>query len=334
MASLSSLLGKLTESNTVETNLEQGQIFAYTPGTQSSPPHLGHKHWFNECGTAEIEVWGASGSGSMMCCCGIGLPGNPAAYVKKVVRVNSDSYLCFMPGFSCGNASALCYRGCSNASCMTLCTLNASSNNACSCICAQGGMSGQHYCMESCSPMCKYMGCNNCATQIGGSGCGIICNYGSTYNHLAAAYSENAAATSVGTDLVCPGGFSCLTFLNCNMCCLCYAESHVQTSAGIFGPKAQVFSHRYQPNGAMPGDNNGFDNYMRAIAGITKNPTSGAPYQECYNSSSYCGCYEYNGCAVRVPPGIPGYGGATCSGIRDMGGRGGHGGIKIKFNPN
>ena len=335
MASLSSLLGKLTEANTVEDNLQQGQIYAYTQGTQSSPFHIGieFRH-FTACGTAEIEVWGASGSGSKMCCCGIGLPGNPGAYVKKVVKVNPSSFLCFQTGMSCGNASQICMRGCSEATCMQLCTLDASNNNVCSCICSQGGMAGQNYCMESCSPMCRYMSCNNCATEIGGAGCGIMCNYGTTYNHLAAAYSNDPLSTSVGTDLVCPGGFSCMTFMNCNMCCICYAEAHVQTSAGVFGPNPQVFSHKYQPSTNQPQDNNGFDNYMRAIVGMTKSPIMGAMNQECYNSNSYCGCYEYNGCAVRVPPGIPGYGGVTCAGIRDTAGRGGHGGVKIKFIPN
>jgi hypothetical protein len=326
MATLSTLLGKLSESTSVETNLEQGQVYAYTQGTQSSPFHIGieFRH-FTACGTAEIEVWGASGSGSRMCCCGIGLPGNPGAYSKKVVRVNPSSFLCFQTGMSCGNASTLCMRGCSEATCMTLCTLDANNNNTCSCICAQGGMAGQSYCTESCSVMCRYMSCNNCATQIGSAGCGIICNYGTSYSWIPSAY---------GGDINCSGGFSCLTFLACNSCCICYATAHVTTSAGVFSLRPQQFEYKYEPNGDKSQWNNSVDQYFRSLGAMTKSPVTAMPMSKCYSSNQYCGCYEYQGCNVMVAPGIPGHGGTPCSSVRDHGMRGGHGGVKIKFIPN
>jgi hypothetical protein len=89
-----------------------------------------------------------------------------------------------------------------------------------------------------------------------------------------------------------------------------------------------------QPDGSRSQWNNGVDNFFRSLGAMSKSPVTGAPMSKCYGGNHYCGCYEYQGCAVMVAPGIPGYGGVPCAGVRDHAMRGGHGGVKIKFIPN
>lgn len=320
MAQLSDLVGRFRTPQLAEQNLEQGKIYVYYTGTHDAN-FCNMQCWKAPCsGTVVLEAWGASGSGSRMCCCGIGLPGNPGAYARKTFRVNSNSWVCLYPGNACGNASALCFRGCSVATCLTICSTEMST--PCVCICAQGGMAGLSLCLESCSPVTRYAGCNMCYTQIGSTGCGVICNYGTTFNWQPQAY---------GGDYNCGGGFSCLITLNCNACCGCYFTAAVRTAAGVFGDKQQTFYHKFQPNGNESGWSNGVQSYFLALAGMQHTPTMGQPFYECFMGSQYCGCYEYQGCHVMAPTGVPGYGGYTCAGIRDHAMRGGHGAVKIKF---
>ena len=60
-----------------EENLERGEIYSYTPGTDYNNFCQGVCWVAPANGTAVIEIWGAGGSGAKMCCCGFGLPGNP-----------------------------------------------------------------------------------------------------------------------------------------------------------------------------------------------------------------------------------------------------------------
>lgn len=327
MASLSSIITKYSEVDIDEQNLEKGQITLYANGTDTAKFCSGIHHRFQQPGTAIIEVWGASGSGGEMCCCGIGLPGNPGAYAKKTIRVDSSTWMCIDTGFSCGNANTLCFRGCSEPSTVIVCSPNGllvggQGNASCICLCAQGGMGGMHLCMEACSPFTRYAGCNYDTTQVGNNGCGIVCNYGSTYNWLPAAY---------GGDFVRDGTVSCLFVGHCNMCCYDCYKSYIATSAGIWSEEAQVFEHSYPCSDWKPHRNDGFSHYMQQVNGMSRMPTAGSPMWFCYNSSSYCGCYNYQGCQVVVTHGIPGYGGLTCTSITDKGGRGGHGAVKIRF---
>ena len=80
-------------------------------------------------GTVLAELWGAGGSGSKMCCCGGGLPGNAGSYANKAFNVTSGNYTCGCLGKSCGNADGLCNRGCSSNSAM--CWLSSSTKVVC-----------------------------------------------------------------------------------------------------------------------------------------------------------------------------------------------------------
>lgn len=331
MAKLSNILTKYSGAEIEETNLEAGKVFYYTMPTGDGTYFCQGTFWRAPCaGTAEIEVWGASGSGGMMCCCGIGLPGNPGAYAKRTVRVDSSTWI-HSPddhlGIACGNASALCFRGCSSAARIFVCSPNGTltgptGSNTCFCMCVQGGMGGMHLCMENCSPLTRYASCNYCTTQVGSTGCGIVCNYGGTFNFLPNAF---------GGDVNCQGEFSCLFVGNCNKCCTNCFTAYVKTAPGVWGSEPQTIIHQYSCTNWEQMRNNGFHHYISSINGMARSPTHGSPNYTCYDSNQYCGCYEYQGCGVYVTHGIPGYGGNTCSGVRDMGTRGGSGALKIKF---
>ena len=70
MASLTTLLQtKYDFSVGNETNLEKGRIYQYYPGTSRGTNFRCHVCFIApSTGTAEIEVWGAGGSGAKMCC--------------------------------------------------------------------------------------------------------------------------------------------------------------------------------------------------------------------------------------------------------------------------
>ena len=83
--------------------------------------------------------------------------------------------------------------------------------------------------------------------------------------------------------------------------------------------------------GYVPMRSSGFPSYLQSIAGHAKSPTQSQPNFACFSSSNYCGCYEYQGCTPFTSHGIPGYGGKTCTSVRDHGTRGGHGAVRIQF---
>lgn len=334
MASLSNLLGRTNAltSSFDEQNLEKGRIFMYTTGSQSAN-FCSNIHWRAPGrGTAVVEIWGAAGSGGKMCCCGAGLPGNPGAYAKKTVKVDADTWFCFDTGMSCGNASALCMRGCSEGTCLYMCSPNgllSGGDGFCLCMCAEGGMGGANYC--NCSgaayaPICRFIGCNYCVTNT--NSCGVACNYGSTYNWLPTAYGGDVNWSPSEPDTC---RFSKLEINHCNMCCYDCYKATIVVPPGIWGPEEQRIEHFYACTDWRQMRNEGFYHYFQQINAMARSPIMSAPMMMCNNSIQYCGCYEYQGCHPVVSMAIPGYGGMTCTSVRDHAGRGGHGGVKIRF---
>jgi len=118
-----------------EDNIQQGRIWVYTPSTFYTNFCTGFCWVAPGTGTAVIEIWGAGGSGARMCCCGGGLPGNAGAYSRRTISVCAGKTVCGGVGMSCGNADAICFRGCSDST--GLCWQGAAGANGC--MCAQGG---------------------------------------------------------------------------------------------------------------------------------------------------------------------------------------------------
>ena len=69
MASLKSLLGSKNFTSD-ELNLEQGKIWVYDNASMYGRLCNGFCWIAPGSGTAQIDSWGAGGSGARMCCCG------------------------------------------------------------------------------------------------------------------------------------------------------------------------------------------------------------------------------------------------------------------------
>lgn len=269
-------------------------------------------------GYAVVEIWGASGSGGMMCCCAAsGIPGNPGAYSKKIIPVCSGTYVCGWAGCAT-EANALCYPGRGN--CSVACIFNSGANGT---MIATAGFGGMQLCTTSTPQWCCFAICNFCRTNTG-AGCGIVCNIG----------GPNAAvqATASGGDLNINGGVSCTYFWTCFNCCTPGYEHTVAMSPGIWSTTSSPcvrFNRNTAPtNFGYCGAHNGAIDQSTAIrnfAGIIPQ------YYSCWNGAHRdCSCYEFTGCWFNAA-GIPGISGVPCAGVRSMGVRGGHGAVKITF---
>lgn len=336
MAALSDIIKKRQQAPDLGRNgLEQGKIFVYQTSTQET------QYW-NNCfcwsapgnGTAVIEIWGASGSSAKQCCCASGTPGNPGAYAKKTVCVNSGNWIRGIVGMACGYRADfdLCFKGCSESTCITLCT----TNNGCECMCARGGIGGWGLCSSGCQ-MCCWMHCGyyvssflpkcNCdMLACAGRLCGIVCNYKDGNLNEAEAF---------GGDINKKGGISCMAFYDQRAFeggTNCRSVQHVMTSPGIVAEDG-VMLNFVHGNNTVAYSVAGASLYggLYALNAAGKKGTLPAPWNPCQGAMRMCGCYEINGAVHYLPTGVPGTGLGVTTCLRDQGLRGGPGLVRIKF---
>lgn len=269
-------------------------------------------------GIAIVEIWGASGSGGRMCCCGAGIPGNPGAYSRKQLVVSQGNTITGNMGISCGQTQLQC-RGRSTPTCICFITSSLNGN-----MCADGGIGGIAFCGGGGNPhFCCFTSNSFCFDQTGfGAGCGLICNY----------RNSSDIAISSGGDVNCPGGFSCTSFYHCNSCCNCSMYQHVKTSPGIFAENGGVITFTYDSGSdySNPAGSN-YHPFISALNALSRQPSMGQPASWCWTGARACSCYESHGCFPYLPHGIPGVSAMACDNVRDDGIRGGHGAIRIKF---
>ena len=308
MAKLSQLVQSKNLDNYVDVGLEKGEIWGYAPAMDLGyAPQI--KWQPTGSGRAIVEVWGAGGSGARTCCCGYGIPGNSGAYARKTLCFTpsnyTTSYICGCIGQSCGNADATSCRGVSSPTCLFYTFDNEATTAV---ICAQGGKGGWSVC------------------EIGDS-------------HMPAGIIKNTpwaggcvwCGLAYGGDINCPSNISCLFSNTHRSTCPCqYIEV-------IAGPPYQ-----YSTGGAcmmvQPGADNvttnwsgGGPEHSYVIAATSRNPSQGNPWTYCWGSSKACGCYENEGCVYYTPAGHGGFPAHPCPSVRDHGGRGGSGAIRIRF---
>ena len=318
MASLRSLLGTKQDAfvSVTEENLEKGRIYVYTPGTNYSRLWCGFCFHPDTSGTAVVEIWGAGGSGAEMCCCGFGTPGNAGAYVRKTVSMAPGDFICGYIGQSCGNATALCFRGCSEATQVRFCIGGQET-----CACAEGGKGGLTYCSTNSSYYCCYRANGFCVTRTDNDNCGIVCNH-CNGSWIACAY---------GGDVNCPGKISCVSAFGCYPSCICLFIDHVPTPAGMFSKEGAMMSYtRENDNDFAQWSGSGHHQHL-GVLGSGRFPRGGIPFATCWGASKACGCYENDGCVPVMPIGTGGRGPNPCPGVRDHAIRGGHGGVRIRF---
>lgn len=315
MPSLKTLLADRTPT-APETNMEQGKVYSFSGTTTYS-------NWSN-CfcwvapanGKVDVEVWGAGGSGSRMCCCSATIPGNSGSYTyKRDLTVASGCYFCGVAGKSCRNAD-LCFRGCSEPGqvCWT-------GNGTSGCMCAQGGRAGQSWCTTGTARRCCFAGSNWCHTNYNGY-CGIVCN------QCPGAWVANAYGGDCNRD----GIFSCVTYWHCYPNCNCSTVAHVATAPGFFSEEGGVVSYSLDSdNGHSEWSGMGLEGFLNALSGMGKSPGGGTAWTACWNGVRQCQCYDTQGCSMYVPHGFGGPQATPCSGVRDNGWAGGDGLIRIKF---
>jgi hypothetical protein len=319
MPSLQTLLKSRHPVGQDEQNLEKGTVFVFSPGTQYTEFCTGFCWQAPGTGTAVIEAWGPGGSGARMCCCGGGVPGNAGAYAKRTVPVCAGKFITGIPGFSCGNASALCFRGCSLPT--QLCWQGADDANGC--MCAQGGAGGRSYCSTSTSLFCCYRAGGFCSTGPYNNNCGLICNY----------FPGIWIGCGYGGDVNCCGGFSCASFLGCAPNCVCCFQYHIAMPAGYFscGGGSTVTYGTENENRHSAWSGQGLNQFFSALGGHNRTPTRGIPMSYCWRSDRSCGCYDMQGCMLYLPPGVGGMPPSPCADVRDHGIRGGMGAVRIRF---
>lgn len=316
MANLSTLLGERLGSIAQEDNLEQGEVSVFYPGSEQETFRCNFCWRAPGTGQAVVEIWGASGSGGKMCCCGAGVPGNPGAYSKKTVNVSSGNWVAGCVGLSCGNADNLCWRGCSQSTCVTVCH-----TGGCVCLCAEGGFGGRTYCVNGSSNACCLLAnYGMCGTQLDGTGCFIVCN-------------NPCMGRAYGGDVNCCGGWSCTSFYHCNPCCKCSFYEHVAVSPGVFSDSGTVLTIARERETVMAmctGD--GIYQLLGALSLAGRTPSVGGYQPFCWSNGRGCACYQAWGCQSMLPYGVPGLAGIGMdSNIMDFGLRGGHGAVRIKF---
>ena len=340
MANLKTLLErKLDQIDYDETNLAKGTIQSFSVSSNS---HYGGATsggtiscifcWLAPAnGRAVIDVWGAGGSTPLSRCCGASLPGNPGAWSRKCICIDAGQMICGKIGFSCNNATAACFRGCSEPTEVCWAGKNRTGGTTVTgCICAQGGRGGTFICMTGGGIMyCCFTNANAfCGTLSGSSaGCGVVCNYG-------VATGAAGCAEAYGGDINKRGGFSCMTFGFCWAACICAITGHVAVAPGIYACDGMVVSHGYEnDNGFAQWSGTGLFQYIASLNAGSPQPSRGIPFATCYNGAKACACSERMGCGVYVPHGSGAPGTNPCGDFCHHGWRGGNGLVRINFIP-
>ena len=306
-----------------EQNVEVGSIKVFYPGNTCSAPNVGAGFCWQSTGTgtAVIEIWGASGSSSRMCCCGFGLPGNAGGYAKKTIQVNAGDYICGQLGKSCSNSDGLCSRGCSNCSNLYW-TGRDKCNQTTGCMCASGGHAGRSFCSTGSSGFCCFYANGFCGTLIPDN-CGIICNWGPTISWMGCGY---------GGDVNCCGGFSCQRFMGCYPNCACFQYGIIQTSPGTISELGASLTFSYDMNsGQGQWSGQGYAQALTTLNAASKSPSMGVPLSTCWGAHGMCGCYENTNCVRPFPYGMPAPGVNPCADVRDGGYSGGEGAVRVRF---
>jgi len=322
MATLKSLLqDRLGFISDDESNLEQGRIWVYAPSNNYTNFHTGICWVAPADGTAVIEIWGAGGSGAKMCCCGGGLPGNPGAYSRKTIDILAGCTVTGIVGFSCGNSDAICFRGCSEATCVTFQCAGTTG-----CMCAQGGRGGTSYCSTGTALYCCFGAGQFCTTKTANENCGIVCNYGPG--------APNCCADAFGGDINLRGGYSRASFFGCRPTCPCCFYYHYATPPGYHscdGGEVTVTNDADSGYALHSGSAGQFQ--FVGVLGLMGRQSREGMWGEsiCYNNTRSCGCYNFQGCNVYSPAGHPGGPPHPCPDVRDHAWRGGHGALRIKF---
>lgn len=321
MSSLSDLLATRQLYGN-ETNLERDKAFTIGPTGDVTCIRSDMLYCWPSPGRGKlkIEMWGAAGSGSRMCCCGFGLPGNAPAYVQKTICVDCGDYICGCPGQPC-RAHELCDSGCSIPTVLCWCGKDRCGNTA-GWMCSQGGKAGIAFCSNSASAYCCYASAGFCHTRLPNDNCAIVCNMCAGMH----------VPCGLGGDFGCCGCPSCVSFKGCQPNNVCGQQSHIAVAAHIYGTDGTHLTIPHEENNGFQNWSGGGQNQINYAQNVASTqPNIGSNYVQCYDSTRHCGCYETFGCIIYNSYGIGGRPPQPCPGVRDHGGRGGAGVIRLTY---
>ncbi len=208
------------------------------------------------------------------------------------------------------------------------------------CLCAQGGSGGVFYCSnDAMTPYNCFMRNRFCGQVIGqnemcgalsNGNCGIVCNVGAECTQ----WQMRGIRCSFGGDMNCCGTFSCVRFLDCvRNNASCRYQYQQATPAMMYSTEGGVYTYTVDhdsPSGRASG--NPALSQMAGIQTLMRDPSYVQPVW-CWSGGVACGCYEAFGCVAWAPAGMGGYPSNVCGDVRDHGGRGGNGVVRIRYTP-
>jgi len=208
------------------------------------------------------------------------------------------------------------------------------------CMCAQGGAGGTFYCSNDamtsylCFARNRYCGqligtAEICGALANGT-CGITCNVGAE----CVQWNMRGIKCAFGGDLNCCGVFSCTRWLDCvRNQASCRWQYHQATPPLRYSSEGGVYTYigeHDSPSSRVSGSN--ALTQMAGIQTLARDPSYVQPVW-CWSGGVGCGCYEAFGCVAWAPSGMGGYPSAVCGDVRDHGGRGGNGSVRIRYTP-
>jgi hypothetical protein len=131
--------------------------------------------------------------------------------ITVATSVDSGSFVRGLPGRSCNNPSAACFRGCSDPTGVCWCIGTGSAG----CMCAEGGQGGRSFCTTGAGGWCCYFFNGYCGTNR-------------EYSCIACTYQDGAGRSSAQTRKGCEDWY-------CNIYCqgaLCYTCCNVGNPVG------------------------------------------------------------------------------------------------------
>jgi hypothetical protein len=131
--------------------------------------------------------------------------------ITLATSVNAGSFVCGVPGRSCNNPSAACFRGCSDPTGLCWCV----TTGCAGCVCAEGGRGGVSYCSTGTGAWCCYYYNGFCGTNR-------------EYSCIACTYQDGAGRSSAQPKRGCEDWY-------CNIYCqgaLCYTCCNVGNPVG------------------------------------------------------------------------------------------------------
>lgn len=202
-------------------------------------------------------------------------------------------------------------------------------------MCAQGGFSGYFQCMNDARPYACWQRTKWCTRMIHGGECvhfcGLICNVCSDFSNQ---FDKRGIRCAFGGDMNCCATFSCTRSMQCvpnNPSC--NHQYYQQTPPMRYSTEGGVFTYPMDHDSpAAPVSGGAVWAMLQGINTLTRDP-SHSTLAWCWNGSRACGCYESFGCVAWSPSGMGGYPAVVCGNVRDHGGRGGMGTVRIRYIP-